>query len=109
MAICGTSFVFHFVTQYFDAKCSILDTNLQALQLNSLDFDAAISDPIAPKNAAWVYESELFPAAALSDPRELEINHETLYILSDILRVGNKAAWGASIPVCIPGAHVHQL
>lgn len=55
----------------------------QALQLNTLDFDAASSDPEAVKNAAWVYETELYTTSSKSG--KLIVNPEPLEILMDIL------------------------
>jgi hypothetical protein len=54
----------------------------QALQLNTLDFDAA-SDPQAVKNAAWVYETELYTTSKLSGM--LIVNPQPLEILMDIV------------------------
>ena len=48
------------------------------MQLNTLDFDAALNVPGAVKNAAWVYESQLYTVTGddiTVDPEVLGILH----------------------------------
>jgi len=52
----------------------------QALQLNTLDFDAALRGPGAVKNAAWVYESQLYSESG----NDIVVHPEVLGILHHI-------------------------
>lgn len=53
------------------------------MQLNTLDFDAALNVPGAVKNAAWVYESQLY--AVIGDG--ITVNPDVLGILHHIFNM----------------------
>lgn len=86
--------VFYFVIYACVLYCTVLYMLLllillacrQALQLNTLDFDAAVRDPGAVKNAAWVYESELYTITTDG----IVINPEVLGILHNIFAADQK-------------------
>ena len=52
----------------------------QALQLNTLDFDAALRGPCTVKHAVWVYESQLYSESN----NDIIVHPEVLGILHHI-------------------------
>lgn len=57
----------------------------QALQLNTLDFEAACKSDAKVRNAAWVYESELYTVQGgkvVVDPEALGILHDIISSMS---------------------------